>query len=268
MYVGQLVLYSIVLQATIYLQFHLIITSFIHAEYANRKYFMMRLSCKHGYSHLIRRDHVYSDVLELYGDFNAILNEFPFRVSFDGKHAVDNGGVARDMFSGFWSCAFEKFFDCSGSLVPSTNPTIDMSVFPMLGNILSHGYIACGFLPVHISFSVIAAVSIGPDVQINDTILCKSFISYLSCPDACLLKNAFGSKTFSSNLQSSLMTLLGTYGCRQIPSPDNIKSLVTMVAKDAFLVKPLASLYAMFGGIAAAHRDFWKDVTVEHLMEV
>ena len=85
-------------------------------------------------------------------------------------------------------------------------------------------------------------------------ILCKSFITYLSCHDACILKkiNAFGelgSKTFSSNLQSSLMILMGNYGCRQIPSPENIKSLVTMVAKHTFLVKPLASLYAMFGGI-------------------
>ena len=171
------------------------------------------------------------------------------------------------MFSGFWSCAFEKFFDGSGSLVPATHPTIDMSVFPMLGKILSHGYIACGFLPVHISFPVL----LGPGVQISDTILCKSFITYLSCHDACILKNAFGglgSKAFSSNLQSSLMILLGNYGCRQIPSPENIKSLVTMVAKHTFLVKPLASLYAMFGGIAAEHKAFWKDVTVEHLMQV
>lgn len=155
------------------------------------------------------------------------------------------------MFSGFWSCAFEKCFDGCGSLVPSTYPTIDMSVFPVLGNILSHGYIACGF-------PVIAAVLIGSDVQISDTILCKSFISYLSCHDACILKSAFGevgSNNFLSNLQSSLMILLGTYGCRQIPSPNNIKSLVTMVAKHTFLVKPLASLFAMFGGIAAEHQD-------------
>ena len=41
-----------------------------------------------------------------------------------------------------------------------------------------------------------------------------------------------------------------------------------MVAKHAFLVKPLASLYAMFGGIAPEHKNFWKDVTVEHLMQV
>ena len=70
-----------------------------------------------------------------------------------------------------------NFFDGSGSVVPASHPTIDMSVFPMLGKILSHGYIACGFLPVHISFPVIAAVLLGPDVQISDTILCRSFIN-------------------------------------------------------------------------------------------
>ena len=143
-----------------------------------------------------------------------------------------------------------------------------MSIFPTLGKILSHGYIACGFLPVHISFPVIAAVFLGPDVQISDTIL---FITYLSYHDACILKSAFselGSKTFSCNLQSSLMILLGKYGCRQVPSPENIKSLVTKVARHTSVVKPLASLYAMFGGIAAEHKGFWKDVTVDHLMEV
>ena len=68
---------------------------------------MMGLSCKHGCPHLIRRDHIYSDVLKLYEDFSKIVNEFPFRISFKDEHAV---GVARDMLSGFWSCASEKFF--------------------------------------------------------------------------------------------------------------------------------------------------------------
>ena len=126
--------------------------------------------CEHGCSHLIRRDHIYSNVLELYGDFTAIMKEFPFRVSFEKEQAVDTGGVARDMFSGFRSCAFEKFFDGSSSLVPATHPTIDMSVFPVLGQTLSHGYIACGFLPVHISFPVIAAILLGPNVQISDNV--------------------------------------------------------------------------------------------------
>ena len=156
------------------------------------------------------------------------MKEFPFRVSFDGENAVNNGGVGRDMFSGFWSCAFEKFFDGSGSLVPAAHPTIDMTAFPLLGKILSHGYIACGFLPVHISFPVIVASLLGPDAQISDGVLCRSFITFRSCHDACILKNAFiecGSESFSSGLQSDITVLLGSYGCRQIPSPKNIKSL-------------------------------------------
>ena len=58
---------------------------------------MMGLSCEHGCSHLIRRDHIYTDVLELYGDFSAFVKEFPFRVSFDEENAIDSGGVARDV---------------------------------------------------------------------------------------------------------------------------------------------------------------------------
>ena len=84
---------------------------------------------------------------------------------------------------------------------------------------------------------------------------------------SCQLKSAFselGSKTFSSNVRSSLMILLGNYGCRQIPTPDSIKAIVTSVAKHTFLFKPLACLYSMHGGIAAEHKVFWKDVSVEH----
>ena len=41
-----------------------------------------------------------------------------------------------------------------------------------------------------------------------------------------------------------------------------------MVARHTVMVKPLACLYAMYGGISAEHKDFWKGVTVEHLMQV
>ena len=244
---------------------------FSHAEYLKRKLYMEKLKCEEGSPHLIRREHIYTDVLALYENFSVIVDEFPFRVAFDDENAVDTGGVARDMLSGFWSTAFEKFFDGSGSLVPATHPTIDMSAFPFLGRILSHGYITCGFLPVHISFPVIAAALLGPTVVISDAILCESFVSYLSCHDASILRDAFnqlGCKTFSSSLQSSLMLLLGSYGCRQIPSTDNIRALVTMVARHEFLQKPLAPVYAMFGGVPVEHTDFWKGVTVDHLMKV
>lgn len=53
----------------------------------------------------------------------------------------------------------------------------------------------------------------------------------------------------SSDIQSTLITLLGSSGCRQIPFPETLKSLVTKVAKHEFLVKTLGAIHAIFRGI-------------------
>ena len=44
------------------------------------------------------------DVLKLYLDEYA-AQQYPLRVEFEEEHAVDCGGVSRDMFSGFWEHA-------------------------------------------------------------------------------------------------------------------------------------------------------------------
>ena len=40
----------------------------------------------------------------------AIVNEYPIHIKYNGEQAVDDGGVTRDMFSGFWEEAFHKLF--------------------------------------------------------------------------------------------------------------------------------------------------------------
>lgn len=121
----------------------------MYLEVLRRKSFWSGFCCEEGSPHLIRRDEIYADVLALYGNWDSIAHEHPFRIAFDDEDAIDTGGVTRDMFSSFWKFAFEKFFDGSGSLVPATHPNVDMQMLPMIGKILSHGYLACGFLPVY-----------------------------------------------------------------------------------------------------------------------
>lgn len=230
---------------------------------------MKSLSCEEGSPHLIRRDNIYLDVLKMYTDFGKLSKEFPFRIAFDDEGAVDSGGVSRDMFSGFWKVAFEKLFDGAGSVVPATHPSVDLGAFPILGKILSHGYISCGFLPVHISFPILAAVLLGPDVSIEDKILLKSFIEHLNYHDASIVKRAFEpTKEFSQELLSSLTELLSLHGCRQIPCPSDISSIITAIAKHEFLVKPLGALLAMNRGIPDEHRAFWTETSVGHLFDV
>ena len=228
--------------------------------------------CEQGSPHLIRRDHLYSDVIQLYENFERLRNEFPFRIAFDDENAWDSGGVSRDLFSGFWKCAFDKFFDGSGNLVPATHPNVDMGLFPFLGRILSHGYLVSGFLPVHVAFPVLAAVLLGPTICIKDSVLTESFIDHLSCYDASILKDAFlecgrGCSNFSPIVRSKLLALLGNFGCRQIPSPAMLMSIISSIAKHEFFIKPSAAIYSMHGGIPST-QDFWKGTELDHLLQI
>ena len=92
-----------------------------------------------GFVHTIRRTHLYDDVLSLFSD-DSPSQEYPFHIRFEGEKAVDCGGVARDMFSGFWEEAAKRVFDGSNLLIPAIHPEIDMQVFPTLGCLLSHGF--------------------------------------------------------------------------------------------------------------------------------
>ena len=222
---------------------------------------------------LISRKNVYSDVMAIYYD-NAveILKEFPFRVQFESERAVDTGGVSRDMFSSFWEEAYRKNFDGESLLVPAVHPNSEISTFSVLGTILAHGFIVCGFLPVRIAFPVLAAIFHGPNVEVPDTILLESFVDYLSCHESSLIHEAIklGEKgtSFSSHMQADLINTLSRLGCTEIPSFSNIKRLVITISKHLLVNKPLGTLYTLRSGVPIPYHNFLKQFSIQKLFEL
>ena len=106
--------------------------------------------------HIIRSN-IFIDVMDLFQNSEA-LKEFPLRIHFQDEIAFDSGRVCRDMFSGFWEEAYFKLFDGSSLLTPVLHATIDMTKLPLLGKFLSHGFLVCGYLPIHVTFSSLAAI--------------------------------------------------------------------------------------------------------------
>ena len=98
---------------------------------------------------------MFKDVNDLF-EQDGILNKYPLRIKFNGEKAFDYGGVCRDMFSAYWNEDYKQFFDGSALLIPVLHPSVDMSVLPSLGTVLSHGYLVCGFMPTRIAFPVLA----------------------------------------------------------------------------------------------------------------
>ena len=227
------------------------------------------LDTHHGRPRPFRRENVYSDVLETYQEnMGDILEEYPFRVRYENEQAVDTGGVCRDLFSAFWEEAYLKSFDGETLLVPAIHPNTDMASFPVLGTILSHGFMVCGYLPVRVAFPVLAAALCGPSVHIPDAIIMESFIDYLATHESSLLRKSIQQKSFSCQTQSQLISVLSRLGCTEVPSPSNVKQLILRVARHLFIGKPMGALYALNSGVPIPYHCFMEQLSIDTLFRL
>ena len=217
----------------------------------------------------VQRCQIYEDVVEMYqDDLSGVLEEYPFRVKFEGEIAIDVGGVCRDMFSCFWLAAYLNHFDGERLLVPAVNPGMDMSIVTTLGTVISHGFLVSGFLPVRVAFPVLASVLLGPTTSIPDFINIESLLDYVAAHDCSVLRTALSQRTFPPHVTSQLIALLSRFECRQVPTKDNIENLVSSVARHHFLGKPLGVLYALHNGLPKPHKIFWSQFSVEKLFSL
>lgn len=120
---------------------------FIATEELQRLDFLKSIDVHTGPKHVVQRANIFKDVVELY-QIDGIINECPLFVGFEKENAIDEGGVTREMYSAFWEEVYKNFFDGATVLVPFVHPS---TVFPILGRILSHGYLASGTLPTRIA---------------------------------------------------------------------------------------------------------------------
>ena len=80
-----------------------------------------------------------------------------------------------------------------------------MGVFPILGKVISHGYLSSGYLPVHISLQSLIAMLLGPSVNIPRSFLLDALMDYISDNEREKLKIALQYKGTSSSFSSQEM---------------------------------------------------------------
>ena len=228
----------------------------------------------HGLPHTISRPTLYEDCIDLYKSTLAtLITEYPFRIAYKNEKALDTGGVSRDLFSAFWELAYVKDFDGGSTYVPVVHPHTDMSHYRVLGAILSHGFMSCGLLPNRLAFPVIACSLLGCNVLIPDAIIVDSFIDYVSNYESAIFREALviskkAGAQFTSQLEDSLLTILGNMGSREVPTPRNIQQMIKQVARHELVVKPLGALMELHSGVPRAYTPFLHSYTVEEMYEL
>ena len=219
----------------------------------------------------IHRDEIYEDVVAMYRNkFSEIVKEFPFRIKYIDERAVDTGGVARDMFSGFWEKCYLYHCDGEKLLVPAVHPNTDMAAFSVLGTILVHGFMTSGFMPVKLAFPVVAYVLCGPEMIIRDSIFLESLVDYVPTSDCNILKKAFKvtDDCYDEKMKTGLIDILSRLGCSEMPTPSNIKRLLISTAKHTFHGKPLGLLITMRAGVPACYHKFWQQFDIDKLFSI
>ena len=222
---------------------------------------------REGNLHEVNRESLVHLLFELY-KLHKVDLECPIRFKYENELAVDAGGVSRDVYGTFWDKVYEKFFDGVSCVIPAMNPSIEMDLFHVIGRILSHGYLAIGFLPVRVSFASLCTMLLGNEVVIPDSILIDSFVNYVSNREAAILQTALSSLSFSRNVVAKLADLLGAYNCFQVPCCGNLKDLLCKIAKCELIQKPLALLLMIHSGVTAEHSQFWKEQDVNTLYKL
>ena len=213
----------------------------------------------------IKRKNIYNDAIQLYSTKAAIVDQVPILVQFDDEEGVDFGGVCRDFFSGFWEEAYLKMFDGAALLVPACHAGIDIKHFTVLGQILSHGYLCCGFLPTRISFPVLALILLGLSTSISHETFVKYFVEFLSQVDRKVISRALQVKELTQLMKTSVINVLSRFGCRDVPTPSNLPHLLYTLAQHYFVSRPFASLSLMNGGVPEKHKPFWQTMEIDEL---
>ena len=191
---------------------------------AERCDFMHSLQTHDATPHQIHRSNIYEEVITLFSE-PQIMCAYPLRISFVGEQAVDTGGVLRDILLAFWEEAYLKHFDGAGLLSPIVHAQIDLSALPILGSVLSHGYLVARYLPLRIAFPTLAGMLLGPGTCYQNEHLMSAFIDGISSTEAALLKECLKVKGSSFNvlMQAKLVDIFSRFDSRQLPTPANLK---------------------------------------------
>lgn len=93
----------------------------------------------------------------------------------------------------------------------------------------------------------------------------ESFSDFLSIVDRRAIALALGAKEFDAGMEASVVNILSRFGCREVPTPRNLKRLLHGLARHQFRLQPFAALCAMNAGVPETHKPFWQAVGVEEL---
>ena len=207
----------------------------------------------------MRRSLVLHDLLTEFLDDGIMTCELKI-IMVDGYGRDERGedlrGIYRDALSSFWQ---EFYISCTlreRGRVPSIRHDFQSNHWAAVGRIMANGYEDLGYFPVMLSKAFVVSTMFG-EKAVSDGVLLQSFKEYLAPSEEQVVCEALitpGDKWDSDDRDDEdLLELLDRFGCRSLPTKENIKTLILEVAHKEIIQK------------AQYVADCWDDIFRESL---
>ena len=188
------------------------------------------------------------DLISIYKDPGIL--EKNVVVGIEGAEASGDG-VLREVYSLFWDSFLSQSDGDSEHSIPIL-PNLNQEDYVSIGRILTHQFVLCGMFPVKVSQASMHHTLFG---HATDECKIESFLRLLPPGEReCISRALKGERPFPTG---EIIDLLEDYSVRQLPTADNIKSLVLSVATAEFVTKPFLCLSSMREGMG----QMWEKVT-------
>ena len=169
----------------------------------------------------------------------------------NAEKGVDTGGIFRDALAIFWQ---EFYISCclgERGRVPFLRHDFQIEEWTAVARIIVRGYLDLGYFPVTLSHAFVIFAMFG-EKAVSDDILLRSFKQYLAPIDEQLICRAltiYVNESEEDNDDSKddgedddgdkddLIDLLDRFGCRRLPTKDNIHGLIMEIAHKEIIQK-------------------------------
>ena len=225
---------------------------------------MKSINASSGPTHLVDRATIFKSVLTIYEQESV----YPMFIKFVGEIGVNEGGLQRDMFTAFYEEAYAHLFEGATTVIPMVRCQMDMATYALLGRIISHGYLVTGILPDRIALPSLLVALLGPSVKISTSTLLDAFLDYISATERTVLKKALDNcnATYKPEELDQIIAILSRFGCRMVPTPSLLISIIEQAAKYEFCLKPAAALAIIHSGIPLCHKSYWNKKSPEDIV--
>ncbi|CAL9693084.1 unnamed protein product [Knipowitschia caucasica] len=183
----------------------------------------------------VRRGFCLTDLMSAFGDPSIMNKDMTIAMKLpNGSFEKGSGsGVFRDCLCEFWNEFYNRCTVGDTVKVPFLRHEYQIHEWQAIGRILVKGWPTAGYFPIRISLPFL-----------EEALYCKtyssikeSFLLYISKSDRQIIEGALNN--FGSVEQDALIDVLDSHECHQIPTEENICSLVAQLGHKALIQTPM-----------------------------